>query len=442
MNARRRNRLAGALVAVALVAGAGAVSALTSAGSREISQDSSRIAGRAEPADFIGVALAAGDFDGDGFDDVIVGGPYEDLRKKRDAGQIHVMYGSKNGIRSRDKIIHQGTKNVVGKSTTGDRFGAAVAVGDFNLDGFDDVAVGVPGKDLDGKTDAGNVVVLYGRKKGLSGKGSTFISQRQVEIGGDAGLYHEFGQSLTVGDFNGDRFMDLAIGVPGDSSTGNSRAGAVSIVYGSASGLTAAGSTWITQDEDGVSDISEVGDQMGWSLAAGNFDGDDYDDLAIGVPGASKGRRISSGIVQVLRGSGAGLTGIGAKRLSQAGRSVPTNADAGDDFGWALAVGDFNNNGRDDLAVGAPGERVGSVGGAGVVHVFFGRSAGISKRGNQMWQPGVRRVPGRAEGNAGVGRALAAGDFDGDGRDDLAVGSPGRTVTSDAAAGAFLVIYG
>ncbi len=495
-----------AIGAVTVIA-ATTVGALTGRGSLEISQDTARIDGRAEDGDFSAAALATGDFNGDGFADVVVGAPNEDLRKNVDAGQIQVIYGTRRGLGTRDKIIHQGTKKVPADSLSGDLFGSAIAVADFDGDGFDDAAVGVPGKDIDGQVDAGSVVILYGRKKGLLGARSFSISQGEQSVGGLPGAYNRFGHSLTAGDFNGDGSPDLAIGVPGAAA----RAGGVSVVYGSAAGLNVATAMWISQQDESVGDSPEPDDRMGWSLAAGDFnadgsadlavgvpgeahagqpgagivqvfsgspegigltdlllsedtpgvkggveardafgaslavgdfDGDSNDDLAIGVPGESKGKKVSSGVVHVLRGSSTGLSGVGSKRLGQAGKAVRGDPDAGDEFGWALAVGDFNGNGRDDLAVGVPGERVGSANGAGSVQVFFGRSKGISKKGDQIWRPGSNGIPGRAEANAGVGRALSTGDIDGDGRDDLVVGSPGRTVTSDPAAGSFLVING
>ncbi len=529
---KRRTRLvAAAMLAIVATVGATTAGALSGRGSREISESTAGIAGNADPGDFIAAALATGDFDGDGNADALVGGPNEDLGKKADAGQIHVVYGSNSGLRSRNKLIHQGTAEVVGKSAAGDRFGAAVVSGDFDNDGIDDAAIGVPGKDLEGIGDAGKVVVLYGRKKkGLSGVRSASLSQLQEGLGGAAGTRHEFGHSLATGDFNNDGYTDLAVGVPGHS-TSATRGGAVAVVYGGPGGLSAAGADTVTQNTQGMGDATDAGDQLGWavdagdfnndghddlavgvpgetlvsaepgagvvhviygsasgiitdvtpdvgegapppnpvatvtsvtfsedtpgvkgpteardafgaSLAVGNFDGNAYDDLAIGVPGESKGVNVSSGLVHVLDGSATGLTGRGAAKLGQAGKAVPTDATAGDEFGLAIVAGDFNGNGRDDLAVGVPGERVGSKNSAGIVHVFVGRKSGISKKGVQTWQPGEDGVAGRAEANAGVGRAVASGDVDGDGRDDLLIGSPGRTIGRDGAAGSFLVLYG
>lgn len=508
----RRRMLVLAVIAI-LGLGAATVSALSTRGSREFSQSTSGVAGSAETGDFFAVELAIGDFDGDGFGDVVAAAPYEDLGSKRDAGQIQVLYGASNGISTAgDDTIHQGTRNVVGRSIEGDLFGSALAVGDFNNDDFDDLAVGVPGKTVLDQANAGWVTILYGDDRGLSGRGSVRIGQDSAGVDGEPASGDWFGHSVTSGDFNGDGFDDVAVGAPGDDDAGASWAGSVTVLYGSASGVSGTGSGFVHQGIDGVLDDPEAGDELGWALAAVDVDGDGHDDLAaaapgesistiddagivhvfhgsptgvvvdgnitlhentpgvpgvpeahdrfgtsldggdfdgggvgdlaIGVAGEAKGSRTASGVVQVLPGTeGVGITGAGTKRISQA-KFVIGTPQAGDDFGYRVAVGDLNGNGRDDLAVGSPGESVDGATGAGATHVFFGRATGISRAKDELWQPGLGGLPGAVEANAGAGRALATGDIDGDGRDDLVIGVPGRTAASRNTSGSFVVLYG
>ena len=508
-----RKRLLVIAVLALLGLGAATVSALSTRGSREFTQSTSGVAGSAETGDYFAVELAVGDFDGDGFGDVVAAAPYEDLGAKRDAGQIQVLYGSSGGVSTAgDDTIHQGTRNVVGRSIAEDLFGSALAVGDFNNDDFDDLAVGVPGKTVLDQPNAGWVTILYGDDRGLSGRGSVRIGQDSAGVDGEPGAGDWFGHSVTSGDFNNDGFDDVAVGAPGDDDAGASWAGSVTVLYGGASGVTGTGSAFLHQAVDGVLDDAEAGDEFGWALTAadvdgddhddlavavpgesisaiaqagivqvfsgsptgvvvdgnvalhentpgvpgvpeaydrfgtsldgGDFDGDDVDDLAIGVAGEAKGSRTSSGVVQVLPGTqGVGITGADTKRISQA-KFVPDRPEAGDDFGYRVAVGDFNGNGRDDLAVGAPGETVEGAVGAGATHVFFGRATGISRAKDELWQPGLNGLPGAVQPNGGAGRALATGDIDGDGRDDLVIGVPGRTTGSRNTSGSFVVLYG
>lgn len=489
------------------------VGALSARGSREFTQSTSGVAGAAETGDYFAVELAVGDFDGDGFGDVVAAAPYEDLGTKRDAGQVQVLYGASRGVTTAgDDTIHQGTTDVAGRSIAGDLFGSALAVGDFDNDGFDDLAVGVAGKTVSDQANAGSVTILYGARRGLSGRDSVRIGQDSPGVEGEPGSGDWFGHSVASGDFNDDGFDDVAVGAPGDDEAGASWAGSVTVLYGSASGVSGIDSTFVHQGIDGVLEDPEAGDELGWALAAvdvdgdgnddlaaaapgesisdipevgivhvfagsatgvviegtitlgegvsgvpgvreaydrfgvsldgGDFDGGGVGDLAIGIAGESLGTKTSSGAVVVLPGAeGIGITGAGAKRLSQA-RGVIDRPEAGDDFGYRVAVGDFNGNGRDDLAVGAPGETVAGAVGAGATHVFFGRATGISKRNDELWQPGLSGLAGVQQANAGAGRALATGDINGDGRDDLVIGVPGRTTGSRNTSGSFVVLYG
>ena len=161
---------------------------------------------------------------------------------------------------------------------------------------------------------------------------------------------------------------------------------------------------WDQDDFWGDSD-AETFDAFGSALAAGDFDGDGWDDLAIGVPqeDVTVGGYISNaGIVQVLYGGPSGLSTAGLQAWCQGGcDGLLDTAEEGDQFGYALAAGDFNADGRDDLAVGVPGEDVGAVTDAGAVNVIYGSAAGLCRgRDTQIWdQDSV--VEGVAEAGTG-----------------------------------------
>ncbi len=164
------------------------------------------------------------------------------------------------------------------------------------------------------------------------------------------------------------------MGVPGESVGSANEAGAVNVLYGRAAGLTGSGSQLFTQNTSGVGSSAEAGDSLGDALAAGDFNNDGFADLAVGAPGESS-NILAIGAVNVLYGGAAGLTGTGSQFFTQSTSGGDTGEEH-DSFGDTLTVGDFNNDGFADLAIGVPFESVGSVLEAGAVNVLFGSAAG------------------------------------------------------------------
>jgi hypothetical protein len=301
---------------------------------------------------------------------------------------------------------------------------------DFNNDGADDLAVGVPLENVGATVWAGAVNVLYGSAAGLTGGGSQLFSQATAGVPGSAETDDGFGSTLATGDFNNDTFADLAVGAPGEGVGATVAAGAVTVLYGSASGLTGSGSQQFTQAGGTV----ESGDAFGSTLAAGDFDNDTFADLAVGAPFERVGSIVDAGAVSVLPGSPAGLTATGGQLFTQVGGAV----EAGDEFGSALATGDFNDDSFADLAAGAPFEDVGTAADAGAVSVLPGSASLLTTAGGELFT----QVGGAVETGDGFGSALATGDFNDDGFADLAAGAPFEDVGTAADAGAVSVLPG
>ena len=304
-----------------------------------------------------GVALAAPggavpcDFDGDGFADLAVSVAGEDLRGVRDAGAVQVLYGSATGVTARDQLWHQGRRGVKGALEKEDHFGAALVCGDFDADGYADLAIGAPDENVGSIRDAGIVQVLYGGP----------------------------------------------------------------------SGLTARDQVW-HQGKPGVPGTNEAGDRFGSRLAVGDFDGDGYADLAVAIPEEDVGSVNDAGTVTVLRGSGSGLTATGSVKLRQGSNGMPSQPGRYEQFGTRLAAGDVNGDGRDDLVVVGEWDADFLASGyadldeaSSPVHVIFGSPVGLDPTGSQYFSPealGFTRY-------TYVGQMTVA-DLNGDGLDDLA----------------------
>src|SRR6266536_2204354 len=338
----------------------GSAGKLTGTGSQIFTQATPGVGSSVEAGDRFGEALAAGDFNNDGFADLAVGVPDEDVGTIQVAGAVNVLYGSAGGLTtSGGQLFTQ----VGSAAEPGDFFGWALAAGDFNQDGFADLAAGAPGESVGSINEAGAVSVLYGSAARLTRTGGQLFTQ----VGSAAEPSDLFGWALAAGDFNQDGFADLAAGAPFESVGSIQAAGAVSVLYGSAARLTRTGGQLFTQ----VGSAAEPSDLFGWALAAGDFNQDGFADLAAGAPFESVGSIQAAGAVSVLYGSAARLTRTGGQLFTQVGSA----AEPSDLFGWALAAGDFNQDGFADLAAGAPFESVGSINEAGAVSVLYGSAA-------------------------------------------------------------------
>jgi hypothetical protein len=319
---------------------------------------------------------------------------------------------------------------------------------DFNGDGFADLAVGVPGEDVNGMDHAGSVHVIYGSSHGLDGDhpvDDQVWHQEQPGIGGAAEAWDGFGSAVAAGDFDGDGFDDVAIGVPREDLSVSAGlvedAGAVHILYGSASGLSATGQRLITEEAADVPGAATPDDEFGAALAAGDLGRSAQDDLAIGAPGEAFGG-VSGGAVIVLYGTSAGLNGLHDPQLWRQGDAgIPGSLEAGDRFGGSLLTADLAGSAQSDLVIGSPREDVGLLDAAGAVVLIVGSPTGLQAAGARLWTQNSPGVLGVADKGDVFGTSLTAGDFDDDGRHDLAIGSPGEDVVA-AGAGAVNILYG
>jgi hypothetical protein len=255
-----------------------------------------------------------------------------------------------------------------------------------------------------------------------------------------------FCASLETGDYDGDGYADLAIGVTGENLHGLHRAGAIHILRGSADGLTTDGQQFWHEFVTGIAGEPQT-DSFGGRLAAGDFNGDGRDDLAVGVPDRLlQGPGV--GAVFTLYGGAHGLTVAGNQLLYQGG-PLPGPVEGGDFYDLQLAVEDFNGDGRDELVIGAPldgepdPEWDRTISEAGTVTVVPGSPIGLDASSARLWGQGQLRGGHSGYGEF-FGSALATADYNGDGSPDLAVDVPGNFSDEDGTpwGGAVYVLHG
>jgi hypothetical protein len=410
--------------------------------------------------DLFGVATATGDFNGDGFADLALGVPGKGDDGRRD-GRVRVFFGAAGGLSTKspqilrhttcldESVIHSRVPLLFGE-TVEFGFGSALAAGDFDDDGMDDLAIGIPNAAVihpgwfgipDRRDVAGAICVVFGKKHdefladGLDTTRAVSlhqgnISYRQWGPTEEPEKSDAFGSVLTScrNKSGTDRLM---VGVPDEWLGFEERAGIVMEINANPSSDNFRETRHFHQNVEGVAGDAKAGDRFGASLACGDFDRDGDEDLAVGIPG-ERPKEAQAGAVQVFFRDPSGLTTSGNRLWHQGSEGIAGKAEEGDVFGAALVVGDFDGSGVADLAIGIPGENAGS----GLVTVLYGRAgSGLSGQGSDTFSQHGPDLQGAEEAGDHFGGTLAAGNFDGN--DIFDTGSDGVHTLDDLAIGSF-----
>ena len=435
-----------------------------------------------EANDASGVSVSgAGDINGDGFDDVVIGADRADRFNGDGAGEAYVVFGRATGFPPGfwlSSLFPQtggdGTEGFVLQGVVGGtRLGEAVAgAGDVNADGIEDLIVGAPAVNALGRLFIGASYVVFGRR--------TFPAVFDLrgllpQMGGDGSMgfvlngVDGYDQSASAvdgaGDVNGDGIGDLVIGAWGADHHGRSRAGETYVVFGRAAGFQAVfelRSLFPQAGGDGtagfaIQGIDSVDSSGQWVSGAGDVNSDGTDDILIGAYLADPAGRNQAGESYVVFGRTAGFPPtLELRSLLPGGGGdghagfVLQGVDEGDTSGPVAGAGDVNGDGIDDLIIGARDAAPHGLYNAGESYVVFGRTTGfppifdLRSLFPQTGGDGTTGVVLKGAGTADRSGSSVAGvgDVNGDGVDDLITGAPDADPHDRMLSGASYVVFG
>ena len=412
-----------------------------------------RIDGIAGQNPFFTRAASAGDINGDGYDDIIVGYAQYSPDGLVQAGSSFVIFGKPSGwtanlaLSSLDgsngfRINGLAVANSVGWSVAG--------AGDINDDGFDDVIIGGPGAAPNGNPLAGSAYVIFGKGtawsatfalSGLNGANGLRIDGTIADD--QAGL-----SVASAGDVNGDGIDDMIIAAPLADPDGNTGAGSSYVVFGKTGGWTGTFALSSLNGSNGfrINGVAE-NDASGRSVAsAGDVNGDGFAELIMGAPEATAGGSAAAGYSYVVFGKASGwaatlalssLNGSNGFRIDGTGAQVRSGTSV-------AAAGDVNGDGFDDLIIGASGFDPPGASDAGASYVLYGKATGWAASILLSSLNGANgfRLDGAQAGDVSGSSVASAGDINRDGFADVIVGALASDASGQTNAGASYVVFG
>lgn len=409
-----------------------------------------------------GTCITSGDINGDGIDDIIYGVPFAAPNQSQNAGEVHVFFGRKNrqGLERMQVVRFTSLPDVIitGENVA-DRLGTSVATGDINGDGIDDLIMGAGGYTPPGRSRAGSVFVLFGRQTWPSFY--VFAAQRaDVQVIGNASTDKLGGhkthvpatytaQSVGTCDLNGDGIQDLVCGAPDSNFTKNginrARAGTVYVFWGQRNWPANTKLDMSVTQASVTIYASHNYSHLGACFASGDLNGDGIQDLAIGEP----------------EGNGPGGSACGMTHVIYGRPNFPANyeLDLGfngqadflvlgdnqwDQSGYSLDMGDVNNDGLDDLLIGAwrydPKNGQRDLGGA--AYLFLGSTTrGPNAKADLNTTLAWLNFQGSAQ-QEWLGYRVRIIDFDGDGTKDMVMSAPSMSPNFRQNAGGIYVVRG
>ncbi len=377
----------------------------------------------------------AGDINGDGKDDIIVGAPYSSPDNITNAGQAYVIFGA-NAFASSFNVSTLNGNNgfAINGLTSGDQLGYSVSgIGDINGDGKDDIIVGSPYSSPNSLSNAGQAYVLFGSNSFTSIFDLSTLNGNNGFVINGLSTGNQLGHSVSgLGDVNNDGKNDIIIGAPYSSSNGVN-SGQAYVIFGSNSFTSIFDLSTLNGNNGFVINGITANSTLGSSVnIGGDVNGDGIDDIIIGADNASPNDQATAGQAYVIFGKSIFSSSFNLNTLNGNNGFILNGLQATSMFGTPVNIfGDFNNDGKDDIIVGAVHADPEGITHAGQAYVVFGTTSfqtsfNVSElNGNNGFT-----ISGSQEHGA-LGWAVGGVDINGDGRTDIIVSSVDATTSSD-----------
>ncbi len=360
-----------------------------------------------------GSKLESGDFDGDGYDDLLVSSPFATGNGREWNGVVEIIWGNADGLDERSSFYGE---------SEWDQLGSSLATGDFNGDGTDDIAIGAYNAETPNKR-TGMVYVVHAEQSEDS-QMITRLDSHDLRVDEadqtidsskvDGGL---FGLSIAAADFNQDEYTDLLVGAPATLNKNRESVGAVYSYFGSANGVANIASKI-------VYGINE-GEMFGSSIAAGRLNGDESVDLLVGSHLADKNDFKEAGRVYYYQNY---LTELKGKKYDKLFSGVVKN----EWFGFDVNVADLNNDGFDDALMSSFPYR--GAKNLSKLSSYFG--------GWEFYDLYSDVTVQGSQGNSLLGASIEIEDLNGDGYVDMILGAPAVGKMDTIQSGKVYIIYG
>ncbi len=418
-------------------------------------------------SDHVGFAVSSGDINHDGYADIIIGAYRGDSYSRSDAGKTYIIYGGNSLPFSVDLLsltFNQGI--TISGADFSDESGISVSSGDFNSDGYDDIIIGAKNADIGQvspfssptlRTDAGRTYIIYGSSYPTNIDLLTLNSTQGIVISGEATNDYS-GYAVSSGDIDNDGYADVIIGAYKADPNAGAEAGKTYIIYGGKAYIEEESSIipsisptlkqtsptiqptfkptpyeriisnnidllslTISEEEGVIIEGEDDGDNSGYSTASGDINGDGYDDVIVGAYKATADTRTNSGKVYVIFGSESPIS-IALLEINSTKGIIISGAASDDGAGYFVSSGDINNDGYDDIFIGAIFADPNSRTDAGITYVIYGSSSltNIDLLNLSSTQGFI--ISGAASGDLS-GYSIASGDINKDGYRDIIIGA-------------------